>query len=392
MPVERYNNNMPNAVARSFVVALLVCTSTGTVAAQELHAPVTVYENVSIANINHAIFVRRGSTSARIVDGVFTAAPKIDAIPKTLTIATNTFCDAPVPSGNVTFTFNQLNARLANVDAYELHKQKKYAESKAAFAKALALDPSNRTIAVNLASAQQLLGQPSDAVKTLAPWLSSEPIAMYAIVAGDPELAPLVTRPELAALKAKTAGTAVVSATGLKGAVAFAKDTNLLAVERHECDWGTGVAKANACAAHIELFDASGKRLASLPLANFDGANQARNAQRRLVAQAVLRDLGFDAESVIHGKATATASDREQLKAKFALASLKLGVVGSNGVARVLRGNKLVVETPTLERLLAVDWAPNAKAFIFHSGRFGSEVCETTDPTRVDVVPAPASN
>jgi hypothetical protein len=380
---------MPRTVAAAVVT--LVCIARAPVAAQDLHAPVTVFDNVSIANINHAIYVQRGTTAARIADGVFTAPPTVDAATQTLTIATNAFCDAPVPSGSVTFTFHQLKARLDNVEAYALHKQKKYAESKAGFAKALARDPANRTIAVNLASAQQLLGEPTEAVKTLAPWINSEPIATYVTVAGDPELAPLLLRPALAALKAKTAGTVIVTATGLKGGVAFAKAANLLAVERHECDWGTGVAKANACASHIELFEASGKRIVSLPLSNFDGANQKRNAQRRQVAQAVLRDLGFVAEAVVHGKVTSTGTDREPAKTKFALASLKLGVVGFNRMARVLRGNTLVVETPTMERLLAVDWAPTANAFIFHSGRFGSEICETTDPTRVDVVPAPAS-
>ena len=356
--------------------------------ATDTSTPVTVFDNVSVVNIGGAVFVRRGATTARLADGEFVTAPVIDRANRKISFATVDFCETPV--AKVAMTFDQLRARLDNVAAYGLHKQKKFAESKTAFAKALALDPNNRTIAVNLASAQQLLGDKPAALVTLAPWLVSEPVALYATIAVDPELLPLLASPEVLALKAKRAGNVVVTKAGLKGGIAFSAERNLLAVERDECSWGRDSdADFDACSKEIEVFDAAtGKQVTTVRLAWFDRTNKALFDRRIKAAQLALRDLGFTSDALVRGKDISTDADREQEKYKFSFASLKVGAVGSAGAARVLRGNTVVAEAVTLDRLRSVTWVPTAKTFVVASLRPGSEGCEGTDPTRTTVMPA----
>ena len=105
-------------------------------------------------------------------------------------------------------TVAKLNARLENVAALALHRARKWTEAAAGFSRALALDPTLDVAATNLASAQLLAGKPEDALRTLAPLLEKAPVATYAQVASDPELAPLLKRPALAALRAPTPGKA----------------------------------------------------------------------------------------------------------------------------------------------------------------------------------------
>ncbi|MBP9085630.1 MAG: hypothetical protein KBG15_05900 [Kofleriaceae bacterium] len=353
--------------------------------------PVTVFDNVSIVNIGGAVFLRRGATTTHLVQGEFVTAPVIERATRKISFATVDFCDRPLAI--VVMNFDQLSARLDNVAAYRLHKQKKFTESKAAFAKALALDPSNRTIAVNLASAQQLLGETPAALKTLAPWLASEPVAMYATIAVDPELVPLLASPEVLALKAKRPGNVVVTKAGLKGGIAYSAERNLLAVERDECSWGRDRdADFDACSKEIEVFDAAtGKQVTAVRLAWFDRSNKALFTRRIKAAQLALRDFGFTSEALVRGKNIRTEADQDQEKYRFSFASLKVGAVGSGGTARVVRGNTVVAEGITLDRLTSVAWVPTAKAFVIASLRPGREGCEDTDPTRTTVMPATLS-
>lgn len=351
--------------------------------AQSEPPPVAVFEKVVVEAKGGAIFARRGAVTARIAVGTFVNAPVVDAKAKKITFATADWCDRNL--GTVSLSFDQLSSRLDNVIAFGLHKKKKYAESKAGFAKALALDPSNRVAAVNLASAQQLLGEKAEAIKTLTPWLASEPVSMYLTVATDPELAPLLASPELVALKAKTSGNVTVSKKGLKGGAAYSSERGLLAVERRECSWGRD--GEDSCELLIEFFDASGKLTTAQHLIDFDDSNRALVQRRVKAAQQSLRDLGFKTEAVVRGKDTRTDKDREDLKGKMSFPTLKLGVVTLDGKISVFRGDTAVAQGAGFERLQDAAWAPSVRSFIISSLSSGREGCEGTDPTQTTILP-----
>lgn len=376
-------------IAASALSFVTLAQLTGQVARADTPPPqsIKVFDTVTLENQSGAVWVHRGALAARVVDGQFATPPVVDSKARKVTFATLNYCDDPVAS--VTMTFDQLTARLENVVAYGQHRKKKYAESKAGFAKALALDPTNRIAAVNLASAQQLLGEKADAVKTLAPWLASEPVAMYATVNADPELAPLAASPELVALKAKTAGNVTVTRAGLKGGAAYSAERNLLAVDRTECSWGAD--GEDACEQNVELFDgATGKLVTSIALSHYDGGNRALVARRVKAAQQTLRDLGFKTEALVKGKQLATENDGAVYKTRFSFPAQKLGVVAAEGTVRVLRGNDVLAEGGALQRVHAVAWAPSIHAFLVSSQRPGSEGCEGTDPTATTIVALPA--
>jgi hypothetical protein len=368
---------------RLALTAAALLTTAATVRADPDPAPIAVFDKVTLENLGGAVYARRGPLVARIANGQFSEAPVIDAKGRKVSFATSNYCDAPV--GTFTLTFDQLASRLDNVAAYGLHKKKKYEESKAGFARALALDPTNRIAAVNLASAQQLLGDKDGAVKTLTPWLASEPVAMYGTVVADPELAPLLPQPALAALKAKVPGNVTVTPGLLKGNVAYAAERALLAVQRTECGWGAD--GPDACAVTVELFDAAGTLTASLPLTSFDATNRVLGVRRARAAQQTLRDLGFKTEAVVTGKDTSTPADQDAMKRRISFPTLKVGVAVVEGHVNFLRGNTVLGHADTLSRLHGVMWAPSARAFVLWSGRPGHEGCEGTDPQETTVVP-----
>jgi hypothetical protein len=351
--------------------------------AQPVSTPVTVFDKVTIeSGAGGHILVRRGGLIARIAEGSFIDPPVIDPKGKKVAFATQNDCLSNL--GDKTFTFDQLSSRLENVTAYGLHRNKKYAESKMGFAKALQLDPTNRTAAVNLASAQQLLGEPAEAVKTLAPWLASDPIATFAKVASDAELAPLLASPELLAMKAKSSGNVKVGKLGIKGGFAYSDEKGLLATMRTESSWGVD----DYYSLDIELYDTTGKRIAIIPLIQFEDSKSKIVRQRIIAAQQILRDLGFTTEATMAGKNT--QADRDSDKFKFSFPKLKLGVVGQDGVISVYRGDTLRAKGNAETRIKSVNWSPRAKAMIISTLSPGREGCEGTDPTEILVLPVAA--
>jgi tetratricopeptide (TPR) repeat protein len=156
---------------------------------------------------NNAVYVVKGKVRARLEPGYGIESAKlvgtqVDAILDQLS------CDAMATAPSH-WQLDQLEARLANAAAYGQHTKKDFKSAEAGFARAAALDPAWPIAAYNLASARQLLGDLDGAVAALAPWLKSEPLVTYIQVAGDPELAPLLARPELKALQATKRGSAV---------------------------------------------------------------------------------------------------------------------------------------------------------------------------------------
>ena len=108
--------------------------------------------------------------------------------------------------------------------------------------------------AYNLASANQLGGDLDGAVAALAPWLASAPVQTYAQVTSDPELAPLLARPELRALRAKSPG---LESDDRSSATSRTPETGSSAVARVEASWGTCLFERE-----VDVFEAAtGKRM-----------------------------------------------------------------------------------------------------------------------------------
>jgi hypothetical protein len=289
-----------------------------------------------------------------------------------------------------TWTFAQLDAKLANTTAYALHRKHDYAAAATGFARAAALDPAWRIPAYNLASAKQLLGDKPGAVAALAPWLASEPIATYVQVTTDPELAPLLERPELRALRAATAGTVEVTSAGIAG-VAYEPKRGLLALSRDERSWG-----AMSFTRVVEIYDLAGKLVATAPIVGWDDSEpmcttrdcldkrkRAGVDRRAAQLQTMLRELGFAAAKSEAGSEVVRTAEG---KTKTTLARAKLGVVVYNDTARVLRGNTELATARVLEQLQRAVYLDELGLLVLWTLRPGAEGCEGSDPTRVDLI------
>jgi tetratricopeptide (TPR) repeat protein len=286
---------------------------------------------------------------------------------------------------------DQLEARLANVVAYGQHTKQDYKSAEAGFARAAALDPTWPIAAYNLASARQLQGDLAGAVAALAPWLKSDPMATYIQVASDPELAPLLARPELKALQATKRGSVAVDAKGITGDIAYSPERGELAIARREASWGACVYMVD-----IELHDAtSGKLVAKAPLIKWDetlpecsgdgikASARPAIAERAKLVQGILADLGFSPAAIERGTQP-TGNYGEKRTSSFAKA--KLGVVGKDGLVRVLRKDTELGHASTLDQLLAAVLVTDLDTVVLTTGRAGREGCEGTDPTQVDII------
>jgi tetratricopeptide (TPR) repeat protein len=235
-----------------------------------------------------------------------------------------------------TWTFGHLDARLANSAAFALHQAKKYQAAAEGFARAAAADPSWVIPAYNLASARVQLGDLDGALAALAARLASDPIATYVQISTDPELRPLLARQELAALRAKTPGTAklpLAGLGGLGGGLVYAPERGLVAVVHEEHSWGSA-----AFAVTLELFDLkTGKLVAAPELVRWNETAPECDAKgcelkasaRGVIAtrtaqlEAMLGELGFSPTAV--ETANAAWNDAET-KRKAYLPKAKLGV------------------------------------------------------------------
>ena len=161
----------------------------------------------------------------------------------------------------VSLTLANLNARIENVAALALYRQRKWADAADGFARALALDPGLDVAVTNLASAQVRGGKPDAAARTLAPLLAKAPVATYARVVSDPDLAPLLRTPEVAALRAPARGTARLALTKHEvtlrgklpgagtgpGAVAVSSKYPLVAAVDDEWSWAPAPGRRSFC-------------------------------------------------------------------------------------------------------------------------------------------------
>lgn len=338
-----------------------------------------------------ALSVVKGRQRARLTEAVSITSSKLDRAKKQVDVSVEDYgC-----TGTATYhwTVGHLDARLENTAAYQLHRKKDYRAAAVGFARAAAADPTWTIPAYNLASARQLSGDLDGAIQALSPWLASTPIATYVQVTADPELAPLLSRPELAAIRTPVRGTATLDKTGeLSGLVAYSKDKGLVALTRTERGWGACVfttelelrdVKTGALAAHTPIIgwaetspDCDEKAGGVLPRA------RPAVAKRIKVLSTLLGDLGFGATKIEKG-----ALDGSTTKSLARFAKARLGIAVSQRTARLLAKDTELGTASALEQITQAVIVEEPRLAIVWSLRPGAEGCEGSDPTEVAVIP-----
>jgi hypothetical protein len=339
-------------LARMVVPGLVLMTSAPSFAQAELKFPVRLGEGFELVVVKESfgsprIHVRKRTLRTRLERASFVDRVRIDRSARSVTLELETSCNI---SYTETWTYDRLGALLENASAFGLHQKKNHKEAALGFARAAALDPTWNTPAYYLASAETLLGDQDAAIKALAHWLAEEPIGTYVRVSTDRELAPLLARPELQAIRAKEPGTVTLTADGITGKVAVTADGALLAVVREEYNWGS-----SAFESELDIYDvASGLRLAATPFVNYRESNndcypkhgssencrltkagRTTVARRAAALQTMLRELGFVPAAVEPG--TVLESNGRHGKQRVAFRKNKLGLVHHYGPARVLQ-------------------------------------------------------
>jgi len=296
-----------------------------------------------------------------------------------------------VGSNRYSWTFAHLDARLANASAFALHRKKNYKAAAVGFAKAVAADPTWKLAAYNLASAHTLLGNQDAALAALAPWIAAEPVTTYVQVTADPELRPLLARPELQQLRAAKPGAIKLTAKELEAGVAYSADRSLIAVLHSEHSWGSSAHERT-----LEILElATGKLVATTPLIKWSETSndcyragcELTRAARPIVAQrvewltAMLGELGFVTPKT---EVVKPEWNDDQTKRKAFLSRAKLGVVaGQDGVARVLRGNTVLgTATGVRGRLDGGVLLEDVRAFVLWSFSPTGEGCDGYPETR----------
>jgi hypothetical protein len=323
----------------------------------------------------------------------------VDADAKEVIATLADTCDA---AHTIHLTVAGLNARLENVAALALHRAHKWTEAVAGFSRALALDPTLDAAATNLASAELLAGRPDEALRKLAPLLEKAPVATYAQLASDPELAPLLKRPALSALRAPSPGKArltigkndVVLGGKELGALAVSSRHRMIATVDDAWSWALCLGEAD-----LVLFDATGAEVKRLPLFStsdmtndeardcpFKRAAKAKIAARVAAAQRVLTDLGF---AVVAGGEDVTVSTTEKGLPKASFPRAKLGLVMGTDRVRILRGDEERGAAPGVggQSIVRVDHLPDLSVVVLRWGRGAREGCESLDPTGIQVIP-----
>jgi hypothetical protein len=301
----------------------------------------------------------------------------------------------------VTFSARSLVARLENAQALVAHRARSHAAAAKGFARVVALDPDFDLAYTNLAAALTLAGKVEEAMTALAPLLARNPVQVYVKVMRDAELTALREQPAIVAQRSQAPGSAVIHAQSftLQGApLAIDQARQHIAVVDTEASWG-------AChfESILQIFSATtGEVRAELPIVTWDDSDpdtcdgrallpdaRARVAERVEVANRVLRDLGFAPAAKLKQYSGAEQPDAERAAIKIALTAAKLSLVVSEGKARVLRQDRVLVERP-VPLALAIEWAvhvPEVDAVIYAWQRPGAEGCEGSDPTGIVVLP-----
>lgn len=377
--------------ALSFALALVPLVALPAPARADGAERANLGDGYSLLVENGSVSVVKGKQRARLAEAQSILSTKIDKAKKQVDVSIGDYSC----TGEATYhwTFGHLDARLENTSAYALHKKKDYKAAAPGFARAAAADPTWNIPAYNLASARQLSGDLDGAVQALAPWIAAAPIATYVKVAADPELAPLLPRNELAALRTKVRGTATLDKSGeLVGLVAYSKDKGLVALTRTERGWGACVYTTE-----LELREAAtGKLVAHTPIIHWSETSpeceeksdgvlpraRATVAKRVKTLSSLLGDLGFVKTKLEKGVLD-TAGDKQL--ARFPKA--KLGLAMSQGSVRLLAKDTVLGTGAALDRFTQAALVEEPRLAIVWSLRPGAEGCEGSDPTDVTVIP-----
>lgn len=320
--------------------------------------------------------VRKGKRRATLVAGagIVTDSLAVDAKKRKIAFEEQRECG----TGAQELTLDQLEARLVNHESLVLHRKKDWANAAKGFAKAVQLDPTWRLPAYNLASAHARLGATAPALAALAPWLKAEPIATFVQVASDPELQPLLSLPELAAVRAGKPGTFTLG-TGRVPPL-YSAEKKLVAIYVPQGGY-LGCDGPSQLVVHDTV---TGKLVASIVLEPCKATKDQR-ASRKAVVGAILTALGF-APAATEDAALA-AKDESSDKRIGRFPNAKLGVVtNKSGGINVLRDGKPVATvTPRHDRVHEVTYLSEAK-LVFVQSYLPSDMCARYD---VDVAVVP---
>ncbi len=374
------------------VAALLAAFAATTPARADPETEHDLGDGYRLVIMRDGLAVVKGGDSALLV-------PKADGIVKVAidrakhTVAVDVADYTCIGKHSSSWAFAQLDARLANLAAYAQHLKKNYKVAAVGFAKAAALDPAWRIAAYNLASADTLLGDKDGAIAALAPWLAAEPIATYVQISADPELRPLLERPEVRALRAAAAGKAELATDRIPGGLAISADKKLVAVVHLESSWGS-----SAHGRDLEIIElATGKLVATSPIhtwdeSSFECNDEAKGCEfkpgvKQVIAKRVERlrtmldELGF--EKI----ATEIAEDQTGAdpKSKLVFPQAKLGIAALDGTARVLQGNTTLATKAVRHKVETGIFIPELRTFVVWTRDSTPEGCDGY-PERVATV------
>ena len=245
--------------------------------------------------------------------------------------------------GAITIPRRRVVAVLSRARGRAAEARRDLPEAQRHLAAALAGEPDNEEIALDLARVQLTRGNGADAMATLRPFIALAPIAHYAAYLSTPGFAPLLDDPQLAGLRAKAPGSAQVHGVGSRLAAHSA--THELFAAIHEVPIGDPCQGARRDVA-LAILDRSGHTVTSFSLlppqlveeewTDRDVRTHADEIAARIAtANRFLRDLGFEpAGDVVPFAMNAQGSQ----VARFTKAHL--GVAERDGTLRLLKGNR----------------------------------------------------
>lgn len=345
-----------------------------------------------------SLYLTRGTARVLIGAGIAIEKATIDRATNKLTLVAQ---DTDKETGSIE-RFRQiwdlaaLEAQLENAAALALHRKGDYRGAAAHFERAIALLPAWDAPAFGQASALRLDGDLDGAARVLAPWLAAKPVATYVRVATDPDLKPLLGRPELIAARAARPGNAQLTPNGtLVGNVAFAPERSLLAVTDRSGNGGSSVFSDV-----LQIFDgASAELIAEAVIIKaketrddcsededdsaclLPGA-RATVATRIRALSTMLVELGFVVTPVERGKTTPAGHYRFE--------RAKLGVVANGQSVGLLRRDQTLATGPTLHKLTEAHFVEAAGAAVVRSYEAGGCHGEQTQWTVLPVSPRAA--
>lgn len=339
---------------------------------------------------NRRLVVARGRQTAPLAVP-FSYVNELRKVVRSGDAVTLTFDAGCEEKATATFTLAQLDARLDNAAALDEHRAGRWDAAATGFAAAVAADPAFDLARQNLASALTRAGRTREAVGALEPLLRRNPVKVAWRVNVDPDLAPLATEPEIAALVASAPGTIDLSR---EREVNIDPTGRFIAAIVKEQSWGSAAYHRD-----VHLLDAAtGELVLTIPLVKWnetdpyceEGAcvrrkgllrrSQGAVKARIATVQKLLRDLGF---SPVGDRGT------EHETGQFRFASARIGIVSTETTLRIVRRNAVLREVLTAPGRVEAATLISGRTIVAFWGRPGSEGCEGVDPRGVLLLSLP---